>query len=112
VRTLVYEALGGLYRRDREQLLLRVRLLLSVPELRARLRDAQGEGERVFAAHLAERRGLKPDDLKVQVLAAAFTSAIVVALDAWVRDDGRSDLMALLDQAVTALAAGMRELRA
>jgi AcrR family transcriptional regulator len=111
MRALVFEALGGLYKRDPDALLLRVRLLLSVPELRARLRDAQGEGEQILAAHLAEQRGLQAVALAVQVLAAAFTSTILVALDAWVRDDGKSDLMALLERALEALAAGLRELR-
>jgi AcrR family transcriptional regulator len=110
MRALIYEALGGLYRRDPDALLLRVRLLLSVPELRARLRDAQGEGEQLLAAHLAEHRGLPADALAVQVLAAAITSTILVALDAWVRDDGKSDLLAILDRALEALAEGLREL--
>jgi AcrR family transcriptional regulator len=111
MRALVSEALGGLYRRDPEALLLRVRLILSVPELRARLRDAQAEGEYILAAHLAEQRGLPADALAVQVLAAAFTSTILVALEAWGRDDGKGDLLALLDRALEALAEGMRELR-
>jgi AcrR family transcriptional regulator len=111
MRALVYEALGGLYRRDRDELLLRVRLLLTVPELRARLRDSQSEGEQRLAAYLAGPRGLAPDDLGLRVLSAALTSTIIVALDAWVRDDGKRDLMALLDEAMTALAAGLRELR-
>jgi hypothetical protein len=111
MRALVSEALGGLYRRDRGALLLRVRLILSVPELRARLRDAQAEGEYILATHLAEQRGLPADALAVRVLAAAFTSTILVALEAWGRDDGKGDLLALLDRALAALAEGMRELR-
>jgi AcrR family transcriptional regulator len=111
MRALIYEALGGLYRRDRDELLLRVRLLLTVPELRARLRDSQSEGEQRLAAYLARPRGLAVDDLGLRVLSAALTSTIIVALDAWVRDDGKSDLMALLDEAMTALAAGLRALR-
>jgi AcrR family transcriptional regulator len=110
MRLLIYEALGGLYRRDPDALLLRVRLLLAVPELRARLRDAQGEGEQVLATHLAAHRGLAPDALAVRVLAAAITSTILVALEAWVRDDGKTDLMAILDRALQALAEGLREL--
>ncbi len=112
MRAIVYEALGGLYRRNPEELLLRVRLLLSVPELRARLRDAQGEGEQLLAAYLARQRGLEPGDLSIQVVASAMTSTIIVALDAWMREDGKTDLLAILDRAVQALATNMRELRA
>ena len=67
-------------------------------------------GEKDMAAFLAQRHGLPPDDLGVQVLTAALGSAIHIALEAWVRDDGKSDLLALLDQAFDALATGMREI--
>jgi AcrR family transcriptional regulator len=110
LRSFLHQALGGLYERDREQLLLRARLLTTVPELRARLRDDQRTGERRMAEHLAERRGVPVDDLAVQVLAAAFGATIIVALERWVEDDGKSDLMELLDRALESLAAGMREL--
>jgi AcrR family transcriptional regulator len=110
LRAVVREALGGLYQRDRDALLLRARLLMTVPELRARLRDQQREGEKLMAALVAQQRGLPPDELGAQVLASAFGSAILVALEAWVSDNGESDLIALLDRALDALAAGMREL--
>src|SRR5262245_668910 len=41
LRAIVHEALGGLYQRNRAELLLRMRLLMTVPELRARMRDDQ-----------------------------------------------------------------------
>jgi MftR C-terminal domain len=83
---------------------------MTVPELRARLRDEQRNGEKFMAALLARRRGLPSDDLGVQVLAAAFGSAVMVVLDEWVKHDGKSDPLALFDQALDSLAAGMREL--
>jgi hypothetical protein len=63
-----------------------------------------------MAALLARKRGLPADDMTVEVLAAAFGAAITVALEAWVRDDGKGDLLALLDRAIDALVAGLREL--
>jgi AcrR family transcriptional regulator len=110
LRAVVYESLGGLYRRDPKELLLRARLLTTVPELRARLRDEQRNGEKQMAALVADRRELSEDELELHVLMSAFGSAINVALEAWVKDDGRSDLLMLLDQALDALAAGMRQL--
>jgi AcrR family transcriptional regulator len=111
LRAIVKQAVGGLYQRDREELLLRVRLLTTVPELRARLRDEQRSGEKLMAALLAHKRGMPADDLGVQVLAAAFGSAVLVALDEWVKRDGKSDPRALLDQALDSLADGLRELK-
>lgn len=110
LRGFLHAALGGLYARDRDELLLRARLLTTVPELRARLRDDQRTGERRMAEHLAARRGVPVDDLAVQVLAAAFGATIIVALEKWVEEDGRNDLMELLDRALESLAAGMQEL--
>jgi AcrR family transcriptional regulator len=111
LRVIFHQAVGGLYQRDREGLALRVRLLMTVPELRARLRDEQRNGEKFMAALLAQKRGLPADDLGVQVLASAFGSTVMVVLDEWVKRDGKSDPLALLDQALDSLAAGMRELQ-
>jgi AcrR family transcriptional regulator len=110
LRGFLHEALGGLYARDRDELLLRARLLTTVPELRARLRDDQRTGEREMAEHLARTRGIPADDLGVQVLAAAFGAAIIVALERWVEDDGKSDLLEMLDRALESLAALLQQL--
>jgi AcrR family transcriptional regulator len=110
LRAVLNEALGGLYARDRDELLLRARLLTTVPELGARLREEQRTGAKRMAEQLATRRGRPADDLAVQVLAAAFSAAIIVALERWVEDDGKSDLLELLDRALESLAAEMREL--
>ncbi|HEY7076137.1 MAG TPA: TetR family transcriptional regulator [Solirubrobacteraceae bacterium] len=101
-RAVMREALGGLYRRDPERLLTRVRLASTVPELRARFLEQQAEGVELVAAQLAGA-----DDLRVRVLGHAVIGAVTVALDAWRADDGRNDLLALLDEAFAAL----RELR-
>jgi AcrR family transcriptional regulator len=111
LRAIFHQAVGGLYQRDREGLALRIRLLMTVPELRARLRDEQRNGEKFMAALLAQKRGLPADDLGVQVLASAFGSTVMVVLDEWVKRDGKSDPLALLDEALDSLAAGMRELQ-
>jgi AcrR family transcriptional regulator len=101
-RAILREALGGLYRRDPERLLTRVRLMATVPELRARFLDEQAEGIELFAAHLAGARA-GGDQLRVRVLGHALVGAVTVALDAWRDDDGRSDLMALLERAFAVL---------
>src|SRR5262249_31059934 len=44
MRLIVRESLAGLYQRDPEQLLARVRLDFTVPELRARIFDGQTHG--------------------------------------------------------------------
>jgi AcrR family transcriptional regulator len=109
-RAIIRESLGGVYRRDPEQLLARVRLISSVPELRARMLDTQRSGAAMFAAAIAQHQGRSVDELQARVLGAALVAAVITALELWQRDDGNSDLLALVDRATEALIEGVREL--
>jgi AcrR family transcriptional regulator len=114
-RAVVHETLGGLYRRDPERLLTRVRLALTVPEVRARFLDQQTHGiEQLteLGRLLNTKRSTSVDDLTLGVLGSAILATVTVALDAWQRDGGKTDLLALLDQATAALASGACELSA
>ena len=62
-------------RRDPERLLSRVRLMATVPGLRSRFLDEQTHGIEQLAALLARRRGSRPDQLRLRVL-ALFDRAI------------------------------------
>jgi AcrR family transcriptional regulator len=105
------ETLGGLHRRDPARLLVRVRLAVTVPEVRARFLDEQTRGIEQLASLLVRKRGAPTDELKLRVIASALLGAVTVALDLWQRDGGKSDLLALLDKAIDTLAEGTRELR-
>jgi AcrR family transcriptional regulator len=109
-RAVMRETLGGLYQRDPERLLTRVRLSFAVPELRARFLDEQTQGIEQLAQLLAGKQEVPTDDLQVRVLGSALLAAVRVALDLWQRDEGRNDLLALLDRATDALAEGARQL--
>jgi hypothetical protein len=108
---VVRETLSGLYRRDPERLLQRVQLSASVPELHARFLEEQTNGVAALASLFARKRGTDPDELRMRVIGSSLLAAVFVALDLWQRDGGKNDLLALLDQATDALAAGMRELQ-
>jgi AcrR family transcriptional regulator len=108
-RAVVRETLGGLYRRDPDRLLTRVRLFVTVPELRARYFDEQTRGIEELTRHFAAERG-SADDLTPQVVGSALLAAVAVALDRWQQSDGKADLLELLDRATDALAAGASDL--
>jgi AcrR family transcriptional regulator len=110
-RAVIRESLGGLLRNDPERLLSRIRLAGTVPELRARFLDEQTQGIEQIAHFLAGKRGTPVDDLSLQVVGSALLSAVAVALDRWQKDEGKSDLLALLDQVTDVLAEGARDLR-
>jgi AcrR family transcriptional regulator len=110
-RAVIRESLGGLYRRDPERLLSRVRLMATVPELRSRFLDAQTHGVEQLAPLLARKRGARADELQLRVIGSAVLAAVGVALDLWQKDDGKGDLLALLDRAIDSLAEGMSDVQ-
>jgi AcrR family transcriptional regulator len=110
-RAVLRETLGGLQERDPARLLARVRLAVTVPEVRARFFDEQTRGIEQFAQLLVRKRGAPTDELEMRVIASALLGAVTVALDLWQKDGGKSDLLALLDKAIDTLAEGMGELR-
>lgn len=110
-RAVLRETLGGLHRHDPARLLARVRLAVTVPEVRARFFDEQTRGIEQFAPLFVRKGGAPTDELKFRVIASALLGAVTVALDLWQSDDGKSDLLALLDKAIDTLAEGTRELR-
>jgi AcrR family transcriptional regulator len=109
VRAFIREGMVGLQRRDRDRLLARTRLIFTVPALQARVWDQQAVTAAL--ASVAPRLGISPNDLRLHVLIWSLTAAAVVAADRWQQDDGSSDLVALFDQAVAALAEGMQQLQ-
>jgi len=112
MRAITRQAIEGLYRRDPERLLTRNRLLFSVPAVRARFLDFARAGVDQLVAGFAARRGLPAHDvLKLQMTATAMVDAAGAALDRWQRAEGKTDLLALLDEATDALIAGVGELQ-
>jgi AcrR family transcriptional regulator len=109
-RAGIRESLGGLYRRDPERLLSRVRLMATVPELRSRFLDEQTHGIEQLAPR-ARKRGAGVDEVRPRVIGSALLAAVGVALDLWQKDDGRGDLLALVDRAIDSLADGMSDLQ-
>ena len=90
---------------DRDALLIRTRLVLHNPVLRARNLVAQDNTRDLFARALARRAGLAEPDFATTVLASAALAAIGVAIQTWADSDG--DLIALMDGAFSALQAGV-----
>jgi AcrR family transcriptional regulator len=110
-RAVIRESLGGLVQNDPERLLSRIRLTATVPELRARFLDEQTRGLEHIGNFFATKRARPVDELSLQVVGSALLAAVTVALDRWQQDEGKSDLLALLDRATDALSEGVRELR-
>ncbi len=79
----------------------RTRLLLSVPALRARVREQLDGARGALASAVAPRLSQDADSLVVQALAAAMAAALGVAVEHWAAHGG--DLAEHVDQAFRAL---------
>jgi AcrR family transcriptional regulator len=88
---------------ENEQILTRMRLVLSVPALRARTMAGLLDSTDMLAGPLAHRLGRAPDDFDVRAFVTGCMMAAAVAVFAWYEADGKIDLAELIDRAVAAL---------
>ena len=85
----------------------RMALMLSVPPLRAMLVDQIGGPMRLLAELVGERVGRRPDDPGVRVVAGAVLGVGLAVMFAWA-EDPNADMVALVDDAMARLEAGLR----
>jgi AcrR family transcriptional regulator len=105
--TLRQALLGSMAQLDAgeaEQILLRMRLIYSVPALRARSMSNLVTSADAFAPPIARRLGRDPDDFEVRAFVTAVMSAAGAAVIAWSESGGTLDLRDLVDRALAALA--------
>jgi len=85
----------------------RMALMLSVPPLRAMLVDQIRGPMRLLAELVGERVGRRPDDPGVRVVAGAVLGVGLAVMFAWA-EDPNADMVALVDDAMARLEAGLR----
>jgi AcrR family transcriptional regulator len=103
MRYALETSLGDLKPAEYDQILQRMRLVLSVPALRARTMFGLLESTDAFAPPLAHRLGREPDDFGVRSFVTACMTASAIGVFAWYDSDGRADLGKLIDNALAAL---------
>jgi len=99
IRGALAEGLSAIYAADREALLVRVRLALRTPALRARLWDNQFATRDLLAGALADGS----PSFAMRILASACLAALTTALEEWVATDGEAELPELIDEALSVL---------
>jgi mycofactocin system transcriptional regulator len=82
----------------------RMRLILTTPALQAHSVLRYGEWRQVIADYVARRRHVPPEDLLAQMIAQVSLALALTAYEAWLADE-RSDVRALIDEAMTGLRA-------
>jgi AcrR family transcriptional regulator len=106
IRNTLHEIIGGMLAEDRQRVLDRSRLLRSVSALRSRQRDHMRETQDLMVGVLAERMGRPAMDLELRSFVAAMLAVWETTVIVWVEDDGRGELLEMLDQGITFLSAG------
>jgi len=107
IRHALRAALGAVGPADRQKIIERGRLMLSVPALRSRTLDNLVATIDVIAGPLAARTGRDPHDFAVRAFAGACIGALIAAILEWVDGDGERDLSELVDAALGALENGL-----
>jgi AcrR family transcriptional regulator len=101
-------ALMLLMQRDQDLVLWRAKLMLEVPELRARGWEEIEKAQELFSAVMAERTGRNPDDLEVRVTVASVIGAMFEVSKEWVRRDGQVNFEELVERALDVIESGIR----
>jgi AcrR family transcriptional regulator len=101
VRRSLAAALEAAYAADADVIRERLRLVLSVPALRARLYEQQRATETLLARELATRMDAAAGDLEVRAVAAAIVATAAVGVEEWAEHGGH--LPAVVDRALAAL---------
>jgi AcrR family transcriptional regulator len=99
IHAAIREGLGAIYPVIREALLVRTRLALRTPALRARLWENQFATRDLLAGALADGE----PTFAMRVLASACLATLTTALEEWVDTEGAADLPDLIDEAFLAL---------
>jgi AcrR family transcriptional regulator len=107
IRRALVETLGGTVMEDRETFLARGRLMLGVPDLRARLWDTLHQNEGMLCEVFAAKSGLAADDFELRVAVGAIVGAMMTALSDWIESEGRADMVGLLDRSLKVLESGL-----
>jgi AcrR family transcriptional regulator len=99
------DSLSDSFRRDREVIMARTRLILEVPELRGRIWEEIERNQAMLTAALAQRSGISPDDYELRVTVRLLIAAMWEAFVEWSRDP-RQDYIKLAERALDYVQSG------
>ncbi len=108
IRRALVDTMRPLLDEEASMLWTRSKLVLGVPSLRARIFEGAEEMREALAGALSERTGRPADDFHLNVLAGVVAGAMSVAAFKWLADDGRSDLVDLVEQMMNIIEPALR----
>ena len=99
----VLDVFAQILENDSEDILERSRLVLEVPELRARIWEEIEKARDMFAGVIAARSGREAADFEVRMVAMVLVTIAFEASIEWVRADGKLKMTDLFQRAVEAI---------
>ncbi|TDC12724.1 TetR family transcriptional regulator [Streptomyces sp. 8K308] len=111
LRAALYDVMSELWARPEAlaELRQRMRLVASVPAIRARMHESIGRSGDVLHGALAERTGRAPGDLELRVFTGAMLGALTEALLHWTEEGLQGDLRDVLDRSFRVLENGLAD---
>ncbi|MBT2510302.1 TetR family transcriptional regulator [Streptomyces sp. ISL-98] len=103
LRTVIKQALRHALDAEPDEMLLRTKLMVEVPAVRARMMQSMSVTGRMLCGVVAERTGRQADDLEVRVLSMSVVAAVMETGVYWAEGGRQDDLIALVDRALDTL---------
>ncbi len=99
----VLDVFAQILESDTADILERSRLMLEVPELRARIWEELEKARDMFARVIASRTGRPATEFEVRMVAMVLVTVAFEASVEWVRSDGKASIKELFYRAIDAL---------
>ncbi|MDT0321620.1 acyl-CoA-like ligand-binding transcription factor [Streptomyces millisiae] len=111
LRAALHDVMAELWRQPEAvtELRQRMRLVASVPAIRARMHESIGKSGDVLHGAIAERTGRARGDLEIRILTGAVLGALTEALLHWTEEGLEDDLMDVLDRSFRVLEHGLAD---
>ncbi|GAB2902179.1 acyl-CoA-like ligand-binding transcription factor [Streptomyces hainanensis] len=92
-----------------EEIARRMRLIATVPSIRARLHESVADTSGMLTRVLAERTGRRPEDLEIRVFMGAVLGGLTEAMLHVAEHHAEVDVVDVLDRALTVLQNGLAD---
>ncbi|MFJ2745051.1 TetR/AcrR family transcriptional regulator [Streptomyces sp. NPDC087440] len=107
VRAVVTEAMRRSLDEEPDEVLLRTRLMLEVPAVRARMVESVSVTSRMLCRVIAERTGRDAGELEVRIFATGLLAAVLETTLYWAERGQRDDLVGLIDRMLRTFEGGL-----
>ncbi|GAA2241771.1 TetR family transcriptional regulator [Streptomyces amakusaensis] len=108
LRLVITTGLAAFTEEERAEAVLRTRLMVEVPAIRARMTESIALTSDLLVRALTDRTGRPHGDLDVRVFTAAVLGALREVMLYWAARDHQDDLAELVDRALRTLRDGVR----